>query len=106
MQEALGQAPKANHEPEQNASTRDDKKFGNKLEPKKKLLFRCATHNINNIPEASWTAKSKEIAAMAFGKDGADIRIWQEIGLYWPNHKIYLCLQAVRLLVTGGYVNI
>ena len=59
MHEALGQAPKANHEPEQNATTRDDKKFGNKLEPKKKLLFRCATHNINNIPEASWTAKSK-----------------------------------------------
>ena len=49
MQEALGHAPKAKHEPEQNATTRDDKKFGNKLEPKKKLLFCCATHNINNI---------------------------------------------------------
>ena len=36
------------------------------------------------MPESSWTPKSKEIAAMATGRDGADIRMWQEIGLYWP----------------------
>ena len=39
------------------------KNFGNKLEPKKKNLFRCATHNINNIPELGRTMKSKEITA-------------------------------------------
>ena len=36
------------------------------------------------MPELGWVPKSKEITAMATGKDGADIRMWQEIGLYWP----------------------
>ena len=74
--------------PRTNSNTTNDiitcKIFGNKLEPKKKNLFRCATHNINNMPELGWVPKSKEITAMATGKDGADIRMWQEIGLYWP----------------------
>ena len=60
------------------------KNFGNKLEPKKKNLFRCATQNIINIPELERTMKRKECTAMATGRDGADIRMWQEIGLYWP----------------------
>ena len=54
------------------------------LNQKKKNLFRCATHNINNMPELEYTMKIKEITAMATGRDGADIRMWQEIGLYWP----------------------
>ena len=53
------------------------KNFGNKLEPKKKNLCRCATHNINNIPELGYTMKSKEITAMATSRDGADIMMWQ-----------------------------
>ena len=55
------------------------KNFDNKLGPEKKNLFRCKTHNINNIPEIGRTMKSKEITAMATGRDGADIRMWQEL---------------------------
>ena len=84
MQEALGFQSRPSSNSNNASMIHTCKKFGNKLEPKKKFLFRCATHNINNMPESSWTPKSKEIAAMATGRDGADIRMWQEIGLYWP----------------------
>ena len=84
LQEAFGSHPRSISTSNNDPQIPTCKKFGNKLEPKKKLLFRCATHNINNMPESSWTPKSKEIAAMATGRDGADIRMWQEIGLYWP----------------------
>ena len=39
---------------------------------------------MNNIPEIGYTMKSKEITDMETGRDGADIRMWQETGLYWP----------------------
>ena len=61
-----------------------NKAFGNNRKEKDKKLIRCASHNIHNMPEQRFTARSREIAAMAEGKDTADIRMWQEIGLYWP----------------------
>ena len=61
--------------------------FGDKLQPCEKGNFRCATHNINNIPQDAWTVKSHDIANQANGLDGADIRMWQEIGLFWPKLK-------------------
>ena len=58
--------------------------FGSQRPKKKTNTFRCASHNINNIPEKAYWQKSKEITEIALGKDGADVRMWQEIGLYWP----------------------
>ena len=83
MQEALGFQPRSSSNSNNASLIHTCKKIGNKLEPKK-ILFRCATHNINNMPESIWTPKSNEIAAMATGRCGLDIRMWQEIGLYWP----------------------
>ena len=58
--------------------------FGSDRSRRTGNTFRCVSHNINNIPEKAFWQKSKEITQMALGKDGADIRMWQEIGLYWP----------------------
>ena len=58
--------------------------FGNNRSRKQNNSYRCASHNINNIPEKAFWQKSKEITEMALGKDSADIRMWQEVGLYWP----------------------
>lgn len=58
--------------------------FGSVRARRSKHTFRCASHNINNIPEKAFWQKSKEITEVALGKDGADIRMWQEVGLYWP----------------------
>lgn len=62
----------------------ENKKFGNDSTIKEKNVIRCASHNIHNMPETRMGVRSKEITTMAKGKDSADIRLWQEIGLYWP----------------------
>ena len=65
---------------------RSDKKtfWGDQKTNLQANIFRCATHNINNLPENKWMPKSREVALMATGKDTADVRLWQEIGLFWP----------------------
>ena len=63
------------------------KHFGDSKKIKGENLIRCASHNIHNMPMSGFGARSKEIALMASGKDSADIRLWQEIGLFWPKVK-------------------
>ena len=58
--------------------------FGHSQDNKIGGSFRCITHNINNIPQKSFWPKSRIITKMAQGYDNADIRLWQEVGLYWP----------------------
>ena len=65
-------------------SDQEELTFGSDKSKRNEHTFRCASHNINNIPEKAFWQKSKEITQMAMGKDGADIRMWQEVGLYWP----------------------
>ena len=60
------------------------KLFGDSRSSKGKEVIRCASHNIHNMPVSGFGARSKEIALMAEGRDTADIRLWQEIGLFWP----------------------
>ena len=64
-----------------------NKRFGDCKSIKDESLIRCASHNIHNIPETRFCARSREIAMMAEGRDTADIRLWQEIGLFWPKVK-------------------
>ena len=61
---------------ENNLKERTSLTFGNKRSRKRENLYRCASHNINNIPEKAFWQKSKEITEMALGKDSADIRMW------------------------------
>ena len=56
--------------------------FGHPFDVVATECFRCITHNINNIPSNSFWPKSKIITKMAQGADLADIRLWQETGLY------------------------
>ena len=58
--------------------------FGHSQDNKIGGSFRCITHNINNIPQKSFWPKSRIITKMAQGYDNVDIRLWQEVGLYWP----------------------
>ena len=75
IQEALGFQSRPSSNSNNASMIHTCKKFGNKLEPKKKFLFRCVTHNSNSMSEFSWTAKSKEITAMATVRDEAGIRM-------------------------------
>ena len=58
--------------------------FGHYYDSKTLDSFRCVTHNINNIPNNAFWPKSRLITKMAQGADQADIRLWQETGIYWP----------------------
>ena len=80
--QSWGLAPPRNSETGE--TTKGEITFGSDKSKRNENTFRCASHNINNIPEKAFWQKSKEITQMARGKDGADIRMWQEIGLYWP----------------------
>ena len=63
--------------------------FGHLYDSKELDSFRCITYNINNIPTNAYWPKSNIITKMAQGADQADIRLWQETGIYWPKVKPY-----------------
>ena len=56
--------------------------FGHYYDSRTSDSFRCVSHNINNIPNNAFWPKSKIITKMAQGADQADIKLWQETGIY------------------------